>query len=331
MGNYFKFDGSIGRAKYFEALIVAFLVGFLGVLISASLGKNFPNSAIFIAYLIIFVAVIPATLITAAAAIKRARDIEISLWWLILLLIPLANVAIGIFLLFAKGKGLKSKPENILTTVNLDALGDVDITSTHSIGEATVKKIGLEPTEDFWAQALHECDSATQKPGLWAKAFADAAADERLAKASYIRLRAEQLQEQFAKHQYALRFAAEQELRAEEDRKKAQEAEVKELLAKMTEAKRAEALLPKGKCPACEEVILLASKQCPKCTALFTTDSNWKVQPLSKYEAIAQQAVDQSVLYETRTKEERESGLAGRLVVFLMLLVFCIAAIVNSQ
>lgn len=168
MLNYFKFNGSIGRVKYFEALIVAFLVGFLGVLISASLGKNFPNSAIFIAYLIIFVAVIPATLITIAAAIKRARDIEISLWWLILLMIPLANVAIGIFLLFAKGKGFKSKLENILTTVNLEAIGEVDITSTHSISDATVKNVGLEPIENFWAQALHECDSATQKPGLWA-------------------------------------------------------------------------------------------------------------------------------------------------------------------
>lgn len=317
--------------QYLQSLIVSFVFCCFAILISAGLGKIFPNSAIFIAYLIIFSVVIPASLITIAASIKRTRDIGISLWWLIFLLIPIANAVIGMFLLLAKGNKFMCEPMTNPGTYSRALTTEKIIDNSDNQVPIAIKNVEVEPDEEFWAQALSECESGAMKAGLWARAFADADGVEPVAKASYMRLRAAQLQEQHAKHQQALRSAAEQELRAEEERKKVQEAEVTELLAKMTEAKRAEAMLPKGKCPACGDVILLASKQCPKCTALFSPDSNWKVKPLSKYEAIAQKAVDDGVLYETRTKEERESSVAGRLIIFGVLLIFSIGAIMKSQ
>lgn len=170
------------------------------------------------------------------------------------------------------------------------------------------------------------------KAGLWAKAFADSDGDERVAKAAYIRLRAVQLQDQHDEQQQALKLARDLALQAEQEKQKAQEAEVAEVLAKMTEAKRAEALLPKGKCPACGDVIPLASEQCPKCTALFTADSNWRVTPLSKYEALVQKAADDEVVRATRTKEEKESDSARQLIFLgVLVIIFVLGVLIRSD
>jgi len=99
-------------------------------------------------------------------------------------------------------------------------------------------------------------------------------------------------------------LARDQEIQAEQERLKILEAEEAELLAKLSEAERAEALLPKGKCPACDAVIPLTAEQCPKCTALFTSDSKWKVKRLTRYEAIGQKAADDAVIFSTRSKED---------------------------
>ena len=129
----------------------------------------------------------------------------------------------------------------------------------------------------------------------------------------------------------AQKLARDQELQAEQEQQRAQEAEVAELLAKMNEAKRAEALLPKGRCPACDAVIPLASEQCPSCTALFTADAEWRVKPLSKYEALVQKAADDEVLRQTRTKEEEESDTAKQLIFLGIVVLIVIWMVVKSQ
>jgi hypothetical protein len=50
-----------------------------------------------------------------------------------------------------------------------------------------------DPMEECWAQALAEYDGDRKKPGLWARAYADARGDEAVAKAHYLKYRAEQL------------------------------------------------------------------------------------------------------------------------------------------
>ncbi|MDB5773254.1 MAG: hypothetical protein JWM42_3628 [Burkholderia sp.] len=50
-----------------------------------------------------------------------------------------------------------------------------------------------DPAEDCWAQALVEYETDRKKPGLWARAFAEAHGNETAAKALYLKLRATQL------------------------------------------------------------------------------------------------------------------------------------------
>jgi hypothetical protein len=78
-------------------------------------------------------------------------------------------------------------------------------------------------------------------------------------------------------------------------------------------------------------VIPLSSEQCPECTALFTADSKWKVKPLSKYEALAQKALDDAVLYATRTKDEEASDNARQMIFVVAILIISVLAIVISQ
>jgi hypothetical protein len=37
---------------------------------------------------------------------------------------------------------------------------------------------------------------------------------------------------------------------------------------------------PKGHCPNCNEVIPLSAQGCPKCYAVFTRGSAWKILPI---------------------------------------------------
>lgn len=79
-----------------------------------------------------------------------------------------------------------------------------------------------DPAEDCWAQALAEYESDRKKPGLWARAYAEAQGDEAAAKAHYLKLRATQLFEDYQeqareviKQQQAEQEAAERNLRYE--------------------------------------------------------------------------------------------------------------------
>lgn len=70
-----------------------------------------------------------------------------------------------------------------------------------------------DPMEECWAQALAEYDGNRKKPGLWARAYAEARGDEAVAKAHYLRYRAEQL---FGTNQEKTRDAREQQQAAQE-------------------------------------------------------------------------------------------------------------------
>jgi hypothetical protein len=67
--------------------------------------------------------------------------------------------------------------------------------------------ISSDPEERCWAQALQEFDGDSRKSGLWAKAYSDANGDEQHAKATYLKVRAEQLLMQHADAERAKRNA----------------------------------------------------------------------------------------------------------------------------
>ena len=346
-----SYEGRASRTDYFVVLLISSILGAIAGSVMVKGGALGFFSGLFFSGVL---------WVSMCACARRMHDVGHSGWWSLVALVPIANFMFGLYALFAPGQeqdndyGPSPAPTPTPSAVPAQSLPaqlaaePMPLAPSAQIHQpklapvatrveviapisAAPEVVGAEPREEFWAQALHECDSAAMKAGLWAKAFADAGGDERLAKATYMRLRAAQLQALYDEEQQALKFALDQELQAEQEKLKAQEAEVAEALAKMTEAKRAEALLPKGKCPACGEVIPLASEQCPKCTALFTADSNWRVTPLSKYEALVQKAADDEVIRATRTKEERESDSARQIIFLGVLVVIFALTVLNSQ
>jgi uncharacterized membrane protein YhaH (DUF805 family) len=173
MIKFFHLKGSIGRKEYFFSLIFASLFSFFGILISAGLGKILPDSAILIAYIIVFLIVIPASWITIAAAVKRTRDTGISLWWLMLLLIPIANAIIAVFLLFAKSQ--KNREINQINPIVSDP-------------SETNSSITDKPN-DIYEEIAKEIDSKNVNKGLWLKALVMADGNEMLQPVKYTELR----------------------------------------------------------------------------------------------------------------------------------------------
>jgi uncharacterized membrane protein YhaH (DUF805 family)/rubrerythrin len=296
-----SYEGRASRADYFVVLLVTSILGAIAGSVIVKGGALSFVSGLFFAGVL---------WVSMCACARRMHDVGHSGWWSLVALVPVANLIFGLYALIAPGQKQDNDygpaPMPMPTVAPAQSLPDqltsapIPLAARAQIHQPTLAPVaaraeviasisaapmgaGAEPREEFWAQALHECESTAMKAGLWAKAFADAGGDERMAKATYMRLRAAQLQALYDEEQRALKVAYDLALQAEQEKQKAQEDEVAELLAKMDEAKRAEALLPKGRCPSCDAVIPLASQQCPGCTALFTSDSKWKVKPLSRY------------------------------------------------
>jgi Protein of unknown function (DUF2569) len=181
-----------------------------------------------------------------------------------------------------------------------------------------------EPEEQFWAIALSECDEQKMRPGLWAKAFADAQGQEAVAKAQYMRLRAAQLQTEhmlLKEQEFAEKQRAHQ---AEMFQQQELEAEQAIALAKMSEDERIEALKPKGRCPNCSAVINLESKSCSHCNAIFGNDSAWQIQTLSSAEQAALRVASKAMHYESQTETSGDSVLPGVLIAVVPFLLFFI-------
>ncbi len=66
----------------------------------------------------------------------------------------------------------------------------LSVNSTQGRTDVVQKRLS---EEDLWAEALAEFESASRRPGLWAKAFAEAGGNESIAKSIYLRERAHQL------------------------------------------------------------------------------------------------------------------------------------------
>jgi len=98
---------------------------------------------------------------------------------------------IGVFILFAIAIGidflLLKFFQNQLAQPNKKHLKD------SSSRNAT---LNVSANEDLWEQASKEFNSTLRKEGMWAKCFAEADGDENKAKASYLKIRAQQLSDE---------------------------------------------------------------------------------------------------------------------------------------
>ncbi len=322
--------GRASRAHYFVVLVGTALLGsILGLLIERG------------AFLFGGVCLLVVAWVSLCALARRLHDLGISGWWSLVVFIPIVNVFFGLYVLFAAGEnhenayGVPSSTsmQNVSSKNGMKTSVEPEVTDSSATPEASTVKIQkpietvAEPVEEFWALALQECDSHSMKPGVWAKAYADANGDEKIAKATYIRLRASQLQDAYIESQRRAQVVRDQELQAERERLSFQEKEKNALLEMMSEVDRAKALLPKGRCPACDAVIPLISEQCPECTAIFTADSTWKIKPLTHADAIAHMAVENSASHVSRKKVERTSDGAQEIVLFVLFILLVLAVV----
>ncbi|MGH8831173.1 MAG: hypothetical protein ACREXV_08770 [Polaromonas sp.] len=123
--------------------------------------------------------------------------------------------------------------------------------------------------EELWARALAEFEGQGRRPGLWARSFSEAGGDEAAAKASYLGARVLEL-----KNERQAAFSEQERL--------ARQQEERDKLAKLSEAERAYALLPKGQCPNCAAILPLTTEECPKCKAMFGPSAAWNLVPLKE-------------------------------------------------
>lgn len=100
--NPFKFEGRIGRLQYFGfAVIWAVIFFVVSLVIGAGAGPsgNVGAGAGFFSLGLIFVYAIA----TISYGVRRLQDFDKSGWWYLLMFVPIANLVMGLVLLFAPG------------------------------------------------------------------------------------------------------------------------------------------------------------------------------------------------------------------------------------
>ena len=89
---------------------------------------------------------------------------------------------------------------NVIPTSAISALRTNEQTNTNELPAMSNPAIASDlaqsarTQEQLWADALTEFESASRRPGLWAKSFAEASGNDAMAKANYLRFRVEELQ-----------------------------------------------------------------------------------------------------------------------------------------
>lgn len=284
----FAYGGRIGRMGFLWAgLLSTFIVVVAGV--GATL--LVPSNKVELAFWISLPLALLAVYIGFVAGVKRCHDLGKSGWWYWLVCVPIVGLVFSLYLLFAKGTGQPNRyglpPGQAVATQNNFASpspstaerirDDVEprksaLPSSPStefavqLVEPGLNTAGVPP-EHIWSAAISEFDGPSRRPGLWARAFAEAQGNEPAAKANYLRYRASEL---WQEHE-ALR---------EQEQRKAEAAMSAAAFAHLSVAQRAYAALPKGICPSCEAAVLpLTADTCPKCEAMFGHSGGWNVMP----------------------------------------------------
>ena len=145
----FSFNGRIRRIEYFLSWLlggavtaIAFWLGVGTSLIGASQNSG---SGFGIGVLIGFAALIGGIWFTIAQDVKRLHDVDKSGWLVVLLLIPIVNFILGLYMLFADGTvgpnrygndpknrmPYSAQPTSVNVTVNMN--GETQKTETKQI------------------------------------------------------------------------------------------------------------------------------------------------------------------------------------------------------
>jgi len=100
-GSIFSFRGRIGRGRFWATIVPLLLVSMgLNVAVAVSDGRSEPVVLLFIA----FAYFIFATWVAVATYVKRWHDLGMSGWMVLIMLIPIVNILVLLFLGIAPGQ-----------------------------------------------------------------------------------------------------------------------------------------------------------------------------------------------------------------------------------
>jgi len=193
-------NGRMPRWDYFLIWAITSMIVMLSGFVS-SIEPGGPVVAVFM--------VLPCIWVSLCAAGRRQHDLGRSAWWNLVFLIPIANLAMWLNLLFSQGQS-KANIYGSSTSASADSVSDPVVPAAvttslqqserqHEAHRASRSVVGAEESstvsEEFlWALAMKEVEGPNRRTGLWAKVFSQSGGDENKAKAAYLAQRVAELQ-----------------------------------------------------------------------------------------------------------------------------------------
>jgi len=99
--NPFRFEGRVGRLQYFGYSVVwGLVVTVMAALLTAGDPVNGPSAGGSIS---LFLVLIVYTVATLSYGVRRLHDLDKSGWWMLLSIVPFANLVLGLILLLGPG------------------------------------------------------------------------------------------------------------------------------------------------------------------------------------------------------------------------------------
>ncbi len=97
---FFGFEGRLGRLRYFAyAMGLSLLLQFvLGVFVAVTAAASETLSMV-----VMGIGAIAIIVVSVGFGIRRLHDLDKSGWWMLLLFVPLVNIGVGLYMLFAQG------------------------------------------------------------------------------------------------------------------------------------------------------------------------------------------------------------------------------------
>lgn len=101
----FSFSGRIGRLRYLGYCFIASLLGYILIIPGAALMAGGSENAVAqgVAGLLMAIAYIGMMVMTWGYMVRRLNDLNKNGWLSLLILVPLANLALALYLIFAAG------------------------------------------------------------------------------------------------------------------------------------------------------------------------------------------------------------------------------------
>ena len=98
----FSFNGRIGRLRYLAYAFGVPVLMFVLIGIVAAIAASISETLVGVVAALGGIAVL---IVGISFGLRRLHDLDKSAWWLLLFIIPLANIILGLYMLFGRGVG----------------------------------------------------------------------------------------------------------------------------------------------------------------------------------------------------------------------------------